>query len=64
MLNVPAIVLLAWLQHSAFISLWCVWAALSSVAVLLYLRRLSGRESTGTAGERVPDEPAGHRGGG
>jgi hypothetical protein len=61
-LNVPAIVLLAWLQQSAFISLWCVWAALSSVAVLIYLRRMSDPKAPGAADERVPGEPAGHRG--
>jgi len=37
--NVPVIVLLAWLDVSGFISLWCAWAALASVILLGELHR-------------------------
>ena len=36
--NLLAACLLAWLSQSAFISLWCVWAAVTSVAVAVHLR--------------------------
>lgn len=36
--NVVAALLLAWLDQSAFISLWCAWAAVTSVAIAVHLR--------------------------
>jgi len=37
-LNLIAAGLLAWLNKSGFISLWCVWAALTSLVIVLHLR--------------------------
>jgi len=37
--NLIAVCLLAWLYTSAFISLWCLWAAVTSVAIDVHLRR-------------------------
>jgi hypothetical protein len=36
--NVVVAGILAWFTETAFISLWCVWAAISSVAIGLHLR--------------------------
>lgn len=41
--NLVAVCLLAWLSQSGFISLWCVWAAVASVAVAVHLRHEIGR---------------------
>jgi len=38
-INLFVVVLLGWLMANAFISLWCAWAALTSVAIDVYLRR-------------------------
>ena len=37
--NLVAVGLLAWVQQNAVVSLWCVWAAITSVLVALALRR-------------------------
>ncbi len=37
--NLMAVVLLAWLQNSALTSLWCAWAAVTSVAIAAHVRR-------------------------
>ncbi|MEO7555175.1 MAG: DUF6629 family protein [Acidimicrobiales bacterium] len=37
--NFVVVALLAWLDQSAFISLWCAWAALTSIGICLHLRR-------------------------
>lgn len=37
--NLAAVVLLVWLARSAVVSLWCVWAAVTSVLIALHLRR-------------------------
>ena len=36
--NLAAVVALAWFASSALISLWCLWAAVTSVAIALHLR--------------------------
>lgn len=41
--NIVVVALLAWLMLSALTSLWCGWAAISSLAIVLMLRR-SARE--------------------
>ena len=52
--NLGAVVLLAWLNQSAFISLWCAWAAMTSVAIAVHLRFVSAQDGrAGIAG--VPD---------
>jgi len=37
-INLVAVLLLAWLNEAAFISLWCLWAAVTSVAIAVHLR--------------------------
>jgi hypothetical protein len=37
--NLTAVVALTWLQSSALTSLWCAWAAVTSVAIAAHLRR-------------------------
>ncbi|HEV7676944.1 MAG TPA: DUF6629 family protein [Candidatus Dormibacteraeota bacterium] len=37
--NLAAVIVLGWLTFTGLTSLWCAWAALSSVVVVLYLRR-------------------------
>jgi hypothetical protein len=37
--NLAAVVALAWIQSSALTSLWCAWAAVTSVAIAALLRR-------------------------
>jgi len=47
--NLGIVVLLAWADRTGFISLWCLWAAVTSVAIDLHLRyddRLSRAELT------------------
>lgn len=37
-INLVAVGLLAWFDRTAFISLWCAWAAITSVAIAAHLR--------------------------
>jgi hypothetical protein len=37
-INLVVVCLLAWLSLSSFISLWCVWAAATSLAIAVHLR--------------------------
>jgi hypothetical protein len=37
--NLSAVIALEWITFSGFTSLWCAWAALTSVAIAIYLRR-------------------------
>ena len=37
--NLAAVVALAWIENSALISLWCGWAAVTSIAIAAHLRR-------------------------
>lgn len=39
--NLVAVVLLAWLNNSGLISLWCLWAAVTSLAIALHLRSVN-----------------------
>ncbi len=39
--NIPVVLGLAFLLSAGFISLWCVWAAVSSIIVTRHIRRLS-----------------------
>jgi hypothetical protein len=43
MANLVVVALLGWLMVSAFISLWCAWAAVTSVAIDVYIRRADSR---------------------
>jgi hypothetical protein len=37
--NLAAVVVLVWVESSALTSLWCAWAAVTSVAIVAHLRR-------------------------
>lgn len=37
--NLAAVVALVWIENSALISLWCGWAAVTSIAIAAHLRR-------------------------
>lgn len=47
--NVGAVIALSWITFTGFTSLWCAWAALTSIAIAVYLRR------TKTSGSTVPE---------
>jgi hypothetical protein len=51
LVNLAVVALLGWLMVSAFISLWCAWAAVTSVAIDLYVRRAGSRERVPTRNE-------------
>lgn len=59
--NLVAAAFLAWLSKSSFISLWCVWAAITSVAIVVHLRR--GDESAGGTEALDPDVIGGNAAG-
>jgi hypothetical protein len=42
--NLGAVLLLAWIETDAVTSLWCAWAATTSIAVAVYLRRAGDRD--------------------
>lgn len=42
LINVAAVIALTWLTFTGLTSLWCAWAALTSVVVAVYLRRVAG----------------------
>ena len=37
--NLGAVIALGWITFTGFTSLWCAWAALTSIAIAIYLRR-------------------------
>ncbi len=37
--NLGAVIALGWITFTGFTSLWCAWAALTSIAIAVYLRR-------------------------
>jgi uncharacterized protein DUF6629 len=39
LVNLAAVLVLVWVNRVGFISLWCVWAAVTSVAIAAYLRQ-------------------------
>ena len=42
--NLAAVVVLVWVQSSALTSLWCIWAAVTSIAVAAHLRHVHRRQ--------------------
>jgi hypothetical protein len=34
-----------WLTFTGLTSLWCAWAAIGSVAIAVYLRRVAGQDT-------------------
>ena len=61
MANIVAAAGLAWLMESAFISLWCLWAAVASVAIVVHLRLADTRPpgGVGPLSRPVGSPPAG-----
>ncbi len=57
--NVVAAGFLAWLDNTAFVSLWCLWAAIVSLVIALHLRRSSPHDVDDAAppGGRPPAAP-------
>jgi hypothetical protein len=45
--NVVAVMFLAWLTVGGLTSLWCTWAAITSISIVLYLRAPGGTDSPG-----------------
>ncbi|GAB3258022.1 DUF6629 family protein [Nocardioides dilutus] len=45
-INLPAVLVLAWMNTAGFISLWCVWAAITSIAIAVHLRHRSSEPET------------------
>ena len=39
LVNLVAVGLLTWLDQGALVSLWCAWAAVTSVAIAVHVRR-------------------------
>lgn len=57
LVNLPVVGLLAWLSQSGLVSLWCVWAGLTSVAIDLHLRHVRGRPPQPHIEHRHPIRP-------
>jgi hypothetical protein len=54
--NLFVVLLLAWLDQAALISLWCAWAAVTSVVIAAHLRRLdTGRAMRGSKVQSARD---------
>ncbi|EFC79974.1 hypothetical protein [Parafrankia sp. EUN1f] len=49
--NLAAVGLLAWLETDAVTSLWCAWAAVTSIAVAVHLRH---HGDSHRSGQRLP----------
>jgi hypothetical protein len=47
--NLGAVVALGWLTFTGFTSLWCAWAAITSIAIAIYLRRADRKPSLPSA---------------
>ncbi|MGZ4497291.1 MAG: DUF6629 family protein [Nocardioides sp.] len=43
LVNLVAVAVLAWVNSAGLISLWCVWAAITSIAIALHLRHAPHR---------------------
>jgi hypothetical protein len=44
--NLVVVSLLAWLDQNAVVSLWCVWAAATSILINIYVRDTEPRTAT------------------
>lgn len=47
--NLLAVGALIWIDQTAFVSLWCAWAAVTSVCIALHLRHPKVREQAGAS---------------
>jgi hypothetical protein len=56
--NVIAVAVIAALSVGAVVSIWCVWAAVTSVAIAIHLRREQGGRSPGPATSPRPGSGA------
>jgi len=52
-LNLAAVTVLAWLMATGVISLWCAWAAVTSVVIVIHLRTAENRGRTASAPARA-----------
>ncbi len=52
--NMVAVLVLAWLYETAFISLWCAWAAITSISIALWLRAGAGDGRPSRATDDMP----------
>ena len=43
--NIVGVVMLAWLTLTGFVSMWCAWAAVTSLIIAVHLRRVNGNPS-------------------
>jgi len=59
--NLVVTPLLMWLTISGFVSLWCFWAAIASVVIALYLRRVARTRDAGEDEWRRADSRVGAR---
>ena len=59
--NLVAAVLLAWTSERSFISLWCLWAAITSAAIVVHLRTPTevGAEASAAGPEALDADVAG-----
>jgi hypothetical protein len=52
--NLVAAVILTWVDRSAFVSLWCLWATVTSVAIAVHLRASADASPQRRAGSASP----------
>jgi len=52
-LNLVAVTVLAWLMATSVISLWCAWAAVTSIVIVLHLRGTAGDDAAAKALDAV-----------
>ena len=45
-LNLVAVTVLAWLMATGIISLWCAWAAVTSIVIVIHMRTGAGRDQS------------------
>ena len=50
-MNLIAVTVLAWLMATGVISLWCAWAAVTSIVIVLHLRDTAGDDASAKARE-------------
>lgn len=51
LINLAAVIALTWLTFTGLTSLWCAWAALTSIVVAVHLRRVARADGEGLRGE-------------
>jgi len=54
-INLLAVVVLAWFDQGAVVSLWCTWAAVVSIAIALHLRVRRRRHRRSRVRDPVPE---------